>query len=99
MMLNWINPWFKSILSYVLLPRIAITLGLPSYLAASIKMALTGRDYPRRLALSDRLAPSYHAGLASAGGATCLTTTTCELRWDFLEEESMMQYSRDKYFS
>ena len=24
--------------------------------------------------------------------------TTCELRWDFLEEERMMQYSRDKYF-
>ena len=23
---------------------------------------------------------------------------TCELRWDFLEEERMMQYSRDKYF-
>ena len=22
---------------------------------------------------------------------------TCELRWDFLEEERMMQYSRDKY--
>jgi hypothetical protein len=25
-------------------------------------------------------------------------TATCELRWDFLEEERMMQYSRDKYF-
>jgi len=23
---------------------------------------------------------------------------TCELCWDFLEEERMMQYSRDKYF-
>ena len=23
---------------------------------------------------------------------------TCELRWDFPEEERMMQYSRDKYF-
>ena len=23
---------------------------------------------------------------------------TCELRWDFPEEEGMMQYSRDKYF-
>ena len=23
---------------------------------------------------------------------------TCELRWDFFEEERMMQYSRDKYF-
>ena len=23
---------------------------------------------------------------------------TCELRWDFLEEERMMQYSRVKYF-
>ena len=23
---------------------------------------------------------------------------TCELRWDILEEERMMQYSRDKYF-
>src|SRR6266566_2039306 len=23
---------------------------------------------------------------------------TCSLRWDFLEEERMMQYSRDKYF-
>ena len=23
---------------------------------------------------------------------------TCELRWDFLEEERMMQYSGDKYF-
>ena len=22
----------------------------------------------------------------------------CELRWDFPEEETMMQYSRDKYF-
>ena len=27
----------------------------------------------------------------------CLDAT-CELRWDFLEEEMMMQYSRDKYF-
>ena len=24
--------------------------------------------------------------------------TTCELCWDFPEEERMMQYSRDKYF-
>ena len=24
---------------------------------------------------------------------------TCELRWDFLEEERMMQYNRDKYFT
>ena len=24
--------------------------------------------------------------------------TTCELRWDFPEEEGMMVYSRDKYF-
>ena len=23
---------------------------------------------------------------------------TCDLRWDFPEEERMMQYSRDKYF-
>ena len=23
---------------------------------------------------------------------------TCELRWDFPDEEGMMQYSRDKYF-
>ena len=23
---------------------------------------------------------------------------TCELRWDFPEEEGMMQYNRDKYF-
>ena len=23
---------------------------------------------------------------------------TCELRWDFPEEERMMQYNRDKYF-
>ena len=23
---------------------------------------------------------------------------TCELRWDFLEEERMKQYNRDKYF-
>ena len=23
---------------------------------------------------------------------------TCELHWDFPEEERMMQYSRDKYF-
>ena len=23
---------------------------------------------------------------------------TCELRWDFSEEERMMQYIRDKYF-
>ena len=27
-----------------------------------------------------------------------LSTSTCELRWDFPEEEGMMQYSRDKYF-
>ena len=25
-------------------------------------------------------------------------TATCELRWAFLKEERMMQYSRDKYF-
>ena len=24
---------------------------------------------------------------------------TCELRWDFPEEEGMMQYCRDKYFA
>ena len=23
---------------------------------------------------------------------------TCELRWDFIEEERIMQYNRDKYF-
>ena len=28
-----------------------------------------------------------------------ILSTTCELRWDFLEEERMMQYSRDKYFA
>ena len=34
----------------------------------------------------------------------CLATApeillaTCELRWDFPEEERMMQYGRDKYF-
>ena len=27
-----------------------------------------------------------------------LFVATCELHWDFLEEERMMQYSRDKYF-
>ena len=27
-----------------------------------------------------------------------LLFATCELRWDFPEEERMMQYSRDKYF-
>ena len=34
------------------------------------------------------------AGLVSGLGGSA----TCELRWDFLEEERMMQYSRDKYF-
>ena len=27
-----------------------------------------------------------------------ISSATCELRWDFLEGERMMQYSRDKYF-
>ena len=27
-----------------------------------------------------------------------MDTATCELHWDFPEEERMMQYSRDKYF-
>ena len=27
-----------------------------------------------------------------------LASATCELRWDFTEEERMMQYNRDKYF-
>ena len=27
-----------------------------------------------------------------------LETATCELRWDFFEEEMMQQYSRDKCF-
>ena len=27
-----------------------------------------------------------------------LAAATCELCWDFLEEERMMQYNRDKYF-
>jgi hypothetical protein len=34
-----------------------------------------------------QLLPAVSAGIA-----------TCELRWDFPEEEGMMQYSRDKYF-
>ena len=29
---------------------------------------------------------------------TEILPTTCELRWDFLEQERMKQYSRDKYF-
>ena len=62
MLLNWITPEVKSFLSYVLLPRIAITLGLPWYPATSIELALVGWDYPRRLAFSDQLAPSAHAG-------------------------------------
>ena len=34
----------------------------------------------------------------SPGKAPKILPHTCELRWEFLEEERMMQYSRDKYY-
>jgi hypothetical protein len=39
-------------------------------------------------------------GFGDVSPATVLEIlpATCELRWDFLEEERMMQYGRDKYF-
>ena len=35
---------------------------------------------------------------ASPATAPEILPATCELRWDFPEEEMMLQYSRDKYF-
>jgi len=42
----------------------------------------------------------YLIGFGDVSSATALEIlpATCELRWDFPEEERMMQYSRDKYF-
>jgi len=37
-------------------------------------------------------------GYISPAAAPEILPATCELRWDFLEEERMKQYSRDKYF-
>ena len=37
-------------------------------------------------------------GDVSPAMAPEILPATCELCWDFLEEERMMQYSRDKYF-
>jgi len=37
-------------------------------------------------------------GDVSPATAPEILPATCELRWDFLEEERMKQYSRDKYF-
>ena len=37
-------------------------------------------------------------GDVSPAMAPEILPATCELRWDFPEEERMMQYSRDKYF-
>ena len=37
-------------------------------------------------------------GDVSQAMAPEILPATCELRWDFLEEERMMQYDRDKYF-
>ena len=34
----------------------------------------------------------------SSATAPKIVPATCELCWDFLEEERMMQYSRDKVF-
>ena len=34
----------------------------------------------------------------SSATAPEILPATCEMRWDFPEEEGMMQYSRDKYF-
>jgi len=38
------------------------------------------------------------AQLKLSGCAYNSLAATCELRWDFLKEERMMQYSRDKCF-
>ena len=37
-------------------------------------------------------------GDVSPAMAPEILPATCNLRWDFHEEERMMQYSRDKYF-
>ena len=37
-------------------------------------------------------------GDVSPATAPAILPATCELRWDILVEERMMQYSRDKYF-
>ena len=36
--------------------------------------------------------------VSPAAATPQILPATCELRWDFLEEERMMQYNRDKYF-